>query len=177
MMAQLPWIYTLAVTTCALLATPARAVNVSVPASPPNDTVVVKSNFLGVSFELSAFDKYCELRFNSRSVVGRWSADVLGLCAYDNEVGWNASGVTVQTQNYLTSYSQSLSGLPLRIRIGGRSSENYTYVEAPGQQEPKPSDGSGTYGPTVLKVLQSLSKRLGVSYLLSESSTLRQELG
>lgn len=102
---------------------------------------------------------------------GGQSADVAGLCAHDNEVGWNASGVTVQTQNYLTSYSQLLSGLPLRIRIGGRSSENYTYVEAFGQQEPKPSDGSGMYGPTVLNVLQNLSKRLGVSYLLSESSS------
>ena len=80
--------------------------------------------------------------------------------------------MTTQTQNYLTSYSQLLSGLPLKIRVGGRSSENYTYVEAFEGQEPKPSDGSGMYGPTVLNVLQNLSKRLGVSYLLSESSSL-----
>ena len=89
-----------------------------------------------------------------------------------NEVGSDASGAMVQTQNYLTSYSQMLSGFPLKIRIGGRSSENYTYVEAFGQQEPKPLDGSGMYGPAVLNVLQNLSKRLGVSYLLSEPSSL-----
>ena len=70
-MAQLLWIYTLAVTTCVLIAIPAQAVDVSVPASPPNGAVVVKSNFLGVSFELSAFDKYCEFRPNSHSVVER----------------------------------------------------------------------------------------------------------
>lgn len=99
-------------------------------------------------------------------------SDVEDLYADGNEVGSDASGVMVQTQNYLTSYSQMLSGLPLKIRIGGRSGENYTYVEVFGQQEPKPSDGSGMYGPTVLNVLQNLSKRLGVSYLLSEPNSL-----
>jgi len=75
--------------------------------------------------------------------------------------------------NYLSSYSRLLSGIPLRVRIGGRSSENYTYAEVfasgPGG-EPKPSDGTGVYGPTVVTVLQNLSKKLGVSYLLSESN-------
>jgi len=94
------------------------------------------------------------------------------LYADGNKVGWNASGVTAQTQNYLTSYSQLLSGLPLKIRIGGRSSENCTYVEVFTQQEPKPSDGTGLYGPTVLNILQTLSKRLGVGYLLSELGSL-----
>jgi len=99
-------------------------------------------------------------------------SDYENLYANGNEVGSDASGVMVQTQNYLTSYSQMLSDLPLKVRIGGRSSENYTYVEAFGEQEPKPSDGSGMYGPAVLNVLQNLSKRLGVSYLLSEPSSL-----
>jgi hypothetical protein len=92
-----------------------------------------------------------------------------------NLVGSNASEVTTQTQNYLTSYSQLLSGLPLKIRIGGRSSESYDYVETFLDQEPKPSDGSGLYGPTVPNILQNLSKRLGVSYLLSESSSVISE--
>lgn len=77
------------------------------------------------------------------SWLGGRVSDVENLYADGNEVGSDASGVMVHTQNYLTSYSQMLSGLPLKIRIGGRSSENYTYVEAFGQQEPKPSDGSG----------------------------------
>lgn len=51
----------LAIATCAFPASPAQAVDVSVPSSPPNTTTAVKGNFLGVSFELSAFDKYCEL--------------------------------------------------------------------------------------------------------------------
>lgn len=90
-----------------------------------------------------------------------------------NKVGSNATGVTVPTVNYLSSYSHILSGLPLKVRIGGRSSENYTYVDAfPSGGEPKPSDGTGSYGPTVITVLQNLSKRLGVSYLLSELNLL-----
>ncbi|KAF9648972.1 hypothetical protein BDM02DRAFT_3114692 [Thelephora ganbajun] len=138
---RLTW--TLVIAACALPAIPIQAVDVSVPASPPNDATVVKGNFLGVSFELSAFDKY---------------------------FGSNPSGVTTQTVNYLTSYNRLLSGLPLKIRIGGRSSENFTYVEAFGSEgEPKPSDGKGMYGPTVVNVLQSLSKKLGVSYLLNLS--------
>jgi len=75
--------------------------------------------------------------------------------------------------NYLSSYSRLLSGIPLRVRIGGRSSENYTYAEVfASGGEPKPSDGTGVFGPTVVAVLQTLSKRLGVSYLLSGSSLL-----
>ena len=70
MMAQLRLICALAITTCILLAMPAQAVDVSVPASPPSDAAVVKSDFLGVSFELSAFDKYCEFRPNSHPVFG-----------------------------------------------------------------------------------------------------------
>lgn len=93
------------------------------------------------------------------------------LYAYGNKVGSNATGVTPQTVNYLSSYSHLLSGLPLKIRIGGRSSENYTYVDAfTSAGEPKPSGGTGLYGPTVVNVLQSLSKALGVSYFLSELS-------
>jgi len=60
----------LAIATCALPAIPVLAVDVSIPASPPNDVTAVKSNFLGVSFELSAFDKYCKPHPNiSRSMV------------------------------------------------------------------------------------------------------------
>ena len=107
--------------------------------------------------------------------IPRSSADAADLCADGDKVGWNATGVKTQTVNHLNSYSRLLSGIPLRVRIGGRSSENYTYAEVfasgPGG-EPKPSDGTGVYGPTVVGVLQSLSKRLGVSYLLSESSLL-----
>ena len=69
-MAQLRLICALAVTTCTLLAIPAQAANVSVPTSPPIDAAVVKSNFLGVGFELSAFDKYCEFRPNSHPAFG-----------------------------------------------------------------------------------------------------------
>jgi len=60
----------LAIAACALPAIPVLAVDVSIPASPPNDVRAVKSNFLGVSFELSAFDKYCEFHLNSRLMVG-----------------------------------------------------------------------------------------------------------
>ena len=86
----------------------------------------------------------------------------------------NATGpVTIQTVNYLSSYSRLLSGLRLRVRIGGRSSENYTYVEAfSADGGPKPSDGKGLYGPTVVNVLQNLSAKLGVSYLLSKLNAL-----
>ena len=93
----------------------------------------------------------------------------MDLGAGGNQVGSNATGVKTQTVNYLNSYSRLLSGIPLRVRIGGRSSENYTYAEAfTLEGEPKPSDGKGVYGPTVVGVLQTLSKRLGVTYLLSE---------
>jgi len=95
-----------------------------------------------------------------------------------DKVGSNGSEVTTQTVNYLTSYSSLLSGLLLRVRIGGRSSENYTYAEVfTSEGEPKPSDGRAIYGPTVINVLQTLSKRLGVSYLLSELLPLCRELG
>ena len=81
--------------------------------------------------------------------------------------------MTAQTVNYLTSYSQLLSGLPFKVRIGGRSSENYTYSETfTSEVEPKPSDRKAMYGHTVIDVLQNLSRRLGVSYLLSELSLL-----
>lgn len=81
--------------------------------------------------------------------------------------------MTTQTVNYLTSYGRLLSGLPLRVRIGGRSSENYTFVDAfTSEGEPKPSDGKGLYGPAVINVLQNLSMKLGVSYLLSRLSPL-----
>jgi len=97
----------------------------------------------------------------------------LNLYADGNEVGSDASGVTAQTVNYLTSYSQLLSGLPLKVRVGGRSSEDYTYVESStSEAEPKPSDGKATYGHTVINVLQNLSTKFGVSYLLSELSLL-----
>ena len=59
----------LVIATCAFPALPVQAVDVSVPSSPPNTAVAVKGNFLGVSFELSAFDKYCESDPGSYSVV------------------------------------------------------------------------------------------------------------
>jgi len=59
----------LAIATCAFPALPIQAVDVSVPSSPPNTTTAVKGNFLGVSFELSAFDKYCESGPSSHSEV------------------------------------------------------------------------------------------------------------
>jgi len=103
------------------------------------------------------------------------SADAADLCAGGDEVGSNATAVKSQTVNHLNTYTRLLSGIPLRVRIGGRSSENYTFAEVfasgPGG-EPKPSDGKGVYGPTVVSVLQTLSKRLGVTYLLSGSSLL-----
>ena len=37
---------------------PVQTVGVPIPASPPTNAGVVNGNFLGVSFELSAFDKY-----------------------------------------------------------------------------------------------------------------------
>ena len=103
------------------------------------------------------------------------SADAADLCPDGDKVGSNATTVKSQTVNHLNSYSRLLSGIPLRVRIGGRSSENYTYAEVfasgPGG-EPKPSDGTGVFGPTVVGVLQTLSKRLGVTYLLSEPNLL-----
>jgi len=54
---------------CTFPAILVHAVNVSVPSSPPNDTTVVEGNFLGVSFELSAFDRYCEFDSGSRFAV------------------------------------------------------------------------------------------------------------
>ena len=39
---------------------PVQTVGVPIPASPPTNAGVVNGNFLGVSFELSAFGKYCE---------------------------------------------------------------------------------------------------------------------
>lgn len=66
-----PWLTcVLVVVACAFSASPVQGVDVSVPSSPPNNTTVVNGNFLGVSFELSAFDKYCEFDSSSRSVVG-----------------------------------------------------------------------------------------------------------
>jgi len=59
----------LAIAVCVLSAIPTLAVDVSIPASPPDDVIAVKGNFLGVSFELSAFDKYCEFHLNSRPMV------------------------------------------------------------------------------------------------------------
>ncbi|KAF9642928.1 hypothetical protein BDM02DRAFT_1799801 [Thelephora ganbajun] len=118
-------------------------VEVSIPASPPSGVTVVKGNFLCVSFESSTFGEY----FNS-----------------------NASGVATRTVNYFTSYDRLLSSLPLKIRIGGRLSDSFTYVEAFGSEgEPKPSDGKGMYGSTVVNVLQNLSKKLGVNYLPNPS--------
>jgi hypothetical protein len=64
---QLTW--ALAIAACALPAIHVQAVEVSVPASPPDNVTVVKGNFLGVSFELSAFDKYCEFHPNYRTMV------------------------------------------------------------------------------------------------------------
>jgi len=61
----------LAIATCAFPVSPVQAVDVSVPSSPPNTTTAVKGNFLGVSFELSAFDKYCEFDPGYDSVVER----------------------------------------------------------------------------------------------------------
>jgi len=65
---RLTW--ALVIAAYALPAIPVQAVDVSVPTSPPNNVTVVKSNFLGVSFELSAFDKYCEFHPNSRPMTG-----------------------------------------------------------------------------------------------------------
>jgi len=59
----------LAIVVCVLSAIPVLAVDVSIPASPPDDVTAVKGNFLGVSFELSAFDKYCEFHLNSHPMV------------------------------------------------------------------------------------------------------------
>lgn len=70
-MVQLQLARALAIAACALPALHAQAVDVSFPSSPPSDTTVVKGNFLGVSFELSVFDKYCELNLNSYSGVQR----------------------------------------------------------------------------------------------------------
>jgi hypothetical protein len=65
-----PWLTcALVVIACGFSASPVQGVDVSVPSSPPNNTTVVNGNFLGVSFELSAFDKYCEFDPSSRSVV------------------------------------------------------------------------------------------------------------
>jgi len=61
----------LAIAACAFPASTVQAVDVAVPSSPPNTTAVVKGNFLGVSFELSAFDKYCEFGPGYCSVVER----------------------------------------------------------------------------------------------------------
>jgi len=69
MMIQLRLIRALVIVTCALPVIPVHATDVTVPPSPPNDTTTVKNNFLGVSFELSAFDKYCESDLNSRFAV------------------------------------------------------------------------------------------------------------
>lgn len=57
----------LVVTACALSALPVQAADVSIPSSPPNNAIPVQGNFLGVSFELSAFDKYCECDLGSYS--------------------------------------------------------------------------------------------------------------
>jgi len=57
------------IATCAFHPILVHAVDVSVPSSPPNDTTVVEGNFLGVSFELSAFDRYCEFDPGSRFAV------------------------------------------------------------------------------------------------------------
>lgn len=61
----------LVIATCAFPASPVQAVDVSVPSSPPNTITAVKGNFLGVSFELSAFDKYCEFDPSLYFVVER----------------------------------------------------------------------------------------------------------
>ena len=69
-MVQSQFTRALVITACALLAMPVQAVNVYIPASPPNNVTVIKGNFLGVSFELSSFDKYCEFHPSSLLIVG-----------------------------------------------------------------------------------------------------------
>jgi len=69
MVIQLWLIRALVIVVSALHAIPVQAVDVLVPASPSNDATTVESNFLGASFELSAFDKYCGFDPNSHLAV------------------------------------------------------------------------------------------------------------
>ena len=73
---------------------PVQTVDVPIPASPPSGAAVVSGNFLGVSFELSAFDKYCEFSPDFYPVL-RDSAYITNPHAGGNEVGPNGSDVMV----------------------------------------------------------------------------------
>ncbi|KAF4619533.1 hypothetical protein D9613_005255 [Agrocybe pediades] len=127
----------------------ADPIQVNVPAS-PSSTHVVQSNFLGISFELSYIDEY---------------------------FGNDTSTVPPAFLNYLSTLRSRTGGSPLRIRIGGNSMDDSTYVpqqtSAMLQLQSKSNsvdDQPVNYGPVVWDVLKQVSSDIGgATYLIGLS--------
>ncbi|KAF8914179.1 glycoside hydrolase family 79 protein [Gymnopilus junonius] len=127
----------------------ADPIQVSIPSKPPS-THVVNSNFLGISFELSFLDEY---------------------------FGNNTSTIPPTVINYLSVLHSRIDNGPVRMRIGGNSADDSTYV--PTQTSAMEQFTSSTadsddqpvdYGPVLWDVLNKVASDVGgAAYLIALS--------
>lgn len=139
----------------------ADPIPIVVPTS-PSSSHVVQQNFLGISFELSFLDVYCELALY-RSIPP-WALYV---------VGTDTSSIPKPILNYLAAVRSRTGSHPARIRIGGNSLDTSTYVPTQGspmiqRQAPVNSDNQpARYGPLVWDVLSKVASNIdGVAYII-----------
>ncbi|PPQ65943.1 hypothetical protein CVT26_010705 [Gymnopilus dilepis] len=127
----------------------ADPIQVSIP-SKPTSTHVVNSNFLGISYELSFLNEY---------------------------FGNNTSSIPPTVINYLSTFRDRTGSLPVRMRIGGNSADDSTYVSSQttvmeqfisnaADSDDQPVD----YGPVLWDVLSKVSSDIGgAAYLIALS--------
>jgi hypothetical protein len=155
-----------------------QTVTLDVPASIPSSStgVVVYPNFLGVSFELSFIDEYCEF------LVALRTANSDDLTIYI--VGPNSSNIPSPFVQALSAIRKRTQSHSLRLRIGGNSMDSSTYdlqqtspmlqlTNEDGGTTDAADDQPVKYGPTVWDVLKGTSSKIGgASYLIGAVSML-----
>jgi hypothetical protein len=145
----------------------ADSISISVPSSPPS-THAVQPNFLGISFELSFMDEYCQfLPFFFFFFLILLTFIVL-------QVGNDTSTIPPTVISYLAALRSRVGSKPLRIRIGGNSMDSSNYV--PSQTSPmiqlidnatNVNDQPVNYSPILWDVMDKVSTDIGgASYLL-----------